>query len=395
MNTGNPTPLEIGMTGTLGGQSYAVTARLVLEMEEEGETYHWNEYVLSGADGRTATLVHEPVEVGFVLRLFTLFDPELPLTVEQAGLITVGQEVDLGDGPIRVTLVDESRVVHVEGRPPDWIERGDQARYFNAEEGRRRIVVSWTGGEIEFYRGMDIPYAVMASGFGIERVASEPAGTSSASQPLGVGYGLIAMGVLLAAVVIVGVVLMMDGPHGEPSSKPVVAPPPVEAPRPLSTELKVGGSASIHGQRYQVLGRDSLEVAVVGRNYACSRFIVRGQDGRERWLLHGLRGTKSEWHLLAPSELSQPMSPAQAAVKVEGQALSVDGFDCKIERLFLDQVTGSEGATVSSVASEKRHYHFLAQSGQDYLLASWGAEEVRFHRGILLGSKPEVFLPNE
>jgi len=57
----------------------------------------------------------------------------------------------------RVTLVDESKVYWVEGRPPEGVELGDIANYFNALAGNRMYVVSWTGPEVEVFQGMDLP----------------------------------------------------------------------------------------------------------------------------------------------------------------------------------------------------------------------------------------------
>lgn len=41
--------------------------------------------------------------------------------------------VDITGKPMRVTCVDESRVLQIEGEAPEGVEVGDIAHYFNAE----------------------------------------------------------------------------------------------------------------------------------------------------------------------------------------------------------------------------------------------------------------------
>ena len=41
MGHANPSPLRVGMTGMFAGKRYEITARVVMGVEEEGETYYW------------------------------------------------------------------------------------------------------------------------------------------------------------------------------------------------------------------------------------------------------------------------------------------------------------------------------------------------------------------
>ena len=52
------------MTGAFVGKNYRIAGRIVLSMEESGETYYWNEFHLIGDDGKCATLVFEQTENG-------------------------------------------------------------------------------------------------------------------------------------------------------------------------------------------------------------------------------------------------------------------------------------------------------------------------------------------
>ncbi len=64
MSFANPTPIRIGMTGTFCGNRYRVAGRVVMGMEEDGETYYWNEFNLVNTEGESATLVYEEGEHG-------------------------------------------------------------------------------------------------------------------------------------------------------------------------------------------------------------------------------------------------------------------------------------------------------------------------------------------
>jgi hypothetical protein len=52
MNSANPTSVQIGMAGAFVGIRYRVVGRVVMGMEEAGETYYWNEFNLVGDNGQ-------------------------------------------------------------------------------------------------------------------------------------------------------------------------------------------------------------------------------------------------------------------------------------------------------------------------------------------------------
>ena len=97
--------------------------------------------------------------------MFTLFEPEFVMTAEDAATKRVGDELNLDGHDVRVTLVDETRVYHIEGEAPEGVELGDVAHYFNAESGSRMVVASWTGDEVEYYRGVTVSADRIASAF--------------------------------------------------------------------------------------------------------------------------------------------------------------------------------------------------------------------------------------
>src|SRR5688572_12689398 len=64
MSHDNPTPLRIGTSGTLNGWRVQVAGRLVMSMQDRGQTWYWNEFHLLDEAGTSATLVFEETEDG-------------------------------------------------------------------------------------------------------------------------------------------------------------------------------------------------------------------------------------------------------------------------------------------------------------------------------------------
>src|SRR5512140_1847742 len=113
MSFRNPTKLQLGMEGKLLGKHYRVAGRVVMGMEDEGQTYYWNEFNLLSDEDDSATLVYEETEKGGEWRLFTYFDPQFPITAEDAATRRVGDQLNLDGTDVSVTLVDKSRVYYI------------------------------------------------------------------------------------------------------------------------------------------------------------------------------------------------------------------------------------------------------------------------------------------
>src|SRR5882672_9898558 len=96
------------------------------------------------------------------------FEPENPMSAKDAASKRVGDQLNLEGTEVRVTLVSESRICHIEGEGAEGEEVGDIAHYFNAQGGNTKIVVSWTGEEVEFFRGMNISYATVKTSFNLQ-----------------------------------------------------------------------------------------------------------------------------------------------------------------------------------------------------------------------------------
>ena len=185
MSLANPTRLRLGMQGTFSGKTYRLVGRVVMGVDDGGEIYYWNEFNLEASDGGGATLVFEDTERGGEWRLFTMFEPEYPMTAVDAATKHVGDRLNLTDTEVRVTLRGTSRVYRIEGKAPEGIKVRQYAKYFNAEAGNLMQVVSWTGDEVEYYDGETLSRRAVETAFNLPRAAFSSLSGSGVSNWLG------------------------------------------------------------------------------------------------------------------------------------------------------------------------------------------------------------------
>ena len=85
---------------------------------------------------------------------------------------SIGDRLTIDYTSVCVSLVDESRIYFIEGKAPEGMEVGDVAHYFNAESGNTMIVVSWTGDEVEYFRGINLKRDAVTQAFGIKEYSA-------------------------------------------------------------------------------------------------------------------------------------------------------------------------------------------------------------------------------
>jgi len=363
-----------------------VAGRVVLGMEEAGETYYWNEFNLVGNDGKSATLVYEETERGGEWRLFTLLEPLKPMTVGEAAAKRVGDSVVFDDRLMRVTLVDESRVYHIEGEAPEGVEVGDVARYFNAGAGTGMVVVSWTGNEIEFYRGLDLPPGAVAAAFGLPAERLRRASHSNFASPASSGWlGRLAGGFL--AVVILVVVYASC----RTSRQRAVPVKPKTPPAPLS----IGAAGILNGTTYRIGGLSLVEMAQVGLLYDRHEYQLFGEDGSRGLLVYGWRPGANTWLWLTPIQPRPPLSPQQAAAQRVGDRVDLDGVTTSVTELFRSTIRQVQSLEMSDLTNGAVLYGFTARSGSNLFLARWQESGITFYRGRILPAKEvsDAFTP--
>jgi hypothetical protein len=380
MSFHNPTPIAIGMVGTFLGKRYRVAGRSVMGVAEEGETYRWNEFNLLNDEGGSVTLVYEETDGGGEWRLFTLFEPQHPMTAQEAATKLVGDTVNLDGTPVRVTLVDESRVDYIEGEAPEGEDVGDVARYFNADAGDQLLVASWTGDEIEFYRGVNLPRETVMSAFGLRdetppRSSFQPRDRDSSSLA---GWAMK----IVVLILIVGIYFAAYSSCGLTRRRTAAA----QAPAPVAP-LAVGSMGGLDGRDYRIAGHSTVEIAKVGLRYERHEYQLVDQNGDKALLVCGSKPGDDEWLLFKPFQPATPLTPQQAAAKCSGDKLELDGYLAQVTELFRATIRRMDNVEQTDVTAGTVFYCFRAQSSSAVFLARWNERGIAFYRGKALPAK--------
>ena len=378
MSLANPTQLRIGATGNLEGLDYRVVGRVVMSANVSGETYYWNEFNLETGFGENVTLVYEETERGGEWRLFTLFEPEYPMNAGDAATKRVGDPLNLDGTDVHVTLVDKSRVCRIEGKAPEGVEVGDVANYFNAETGSTMIVVSWTGDEVECYRGMTLARGIVEKAFKIaEPVLSNFTLTQTQDDAGSKLSNIIIVVAVLAVVFFVSVPSCNLIAPRAPAVKIFSAPP---------SPLKIGGSGRLNGHNYRIAGHDIVDIAEVGLRFERHEFQLSDDDGHPALLVCGLKPNAKEWSLFTPLHPLVPLTPQQAGTVHLGETVNVDGVIAPVTELFRSTARRAGDSTLPE-ADSLVTYGFSGQTGGTLLLARWNQIGITFHEGKLLTDK--------
>lgn len=382
MSLANPTSLRVGQRGAFQGWQVTITGRVVLSVEIEGETYYWNEYILTGENGANGTLVHEEGEDGPEWKLFRMFEPAAPLTASEAARLRVGDKVNLTGSPIAITLVDESVVRLIEGTPPEGVERGDVAHYFNADTGRSMLVVSWTGDEIEFYEGHDLPEDLVMKGFGLTSVQPARSALPAAGSKKG-GVGCILT--LLAGILVVFLgISAFQAYKSSRSEAKQVRPERFMAPLPL------GASGTLEQRNYTVAATASLTIGRTSGADTDSEYLLRAENGDSALLMRGLLvGPVNLWHLFTPvasATISPALDPYAAAALTKNARINLGARSYQVDQIHLAKVDSQQGGETAAATWPPLQYAWLARGhdtgeSEDWLLARWTEAGIAFYRG--------------
>ena len=374
MSFANLTPINLGMTGTFADHTYRVAGRVVMGMKEAGEIYYWNEFNLLGADGPSATLVQEVTEYGVRWRIFTLFDPQNPISAPEAAAKSVGDTINLDGHALNITLVDESRVYFIEGQAPEGVEVGDVARYFNAELRDVMIVVSWTGDEVEFYRGLDLPRSAVAAGFGlgVEKMGPSLPLSSATSKPASQSW------VPKLVIAVFALVFFINwGPSCRSSFQRAA---PVK-PKLAASPLAVGAEGRFGDTVWRIAGHAVVEVASVGRLFDRHEYHLADAAGNKALLVHGSVLDASDWILFTPFQPVTPLTAPQAAALRLGDRLDVDGTIARVSSHVLATIRLVDGEVPPEVTNGAMFYGFRAEAGTRPILARWNKTSLTFYQG--------------
>jgi hypothetical protein len=305
------------------------------------------------------------------------------MTAAEASARRVGDTVTLDGNPARITLVDQSRVYHIEGVAPEGVEVGDVANYFNVDTGTRMLVVSWTGNDIEFYEGLDAPAESVADAFNLPRettpgsagfvaAAAPAAGSGMSGRPRAVVRFVLA---IFGAASLFSIYSCFSGPR---ISVRGFDPSPKQAAPALRLPTGVQGAFAQH--TYVVDAHALVEIARVAGRHDRREYQLRDEADRAAVLVNGLSGGSKEWHLFTPAPVPDGFTPFDAAMKRKGAPVNIDGRTFPITDLFQATVSPADLDAGQADAGSVQ-YGFVARDADAWLIGRWTETEIQFLLG--------------
>lgn len=382
MSFENPTRLRLDMRANLGGRNYQVVGRTVMGEEEDGKTYYWNEFNLEDASGLEATLVYEETEYGAKWRLFTLVEPENPITAAEAAAKQVGDWLNLTGTSLMVTFQGSSKIYQIEGQAAEGEKLGDVAKYFNAEAGGALLVVSWTGDEVEVYNGLNLAPGVIATAFNLPLEPGRAAKIFSAlndspSPQYNSGQKFMLQIGILAAVFLLVLLVAGRGCSTSYEAAPVVKISPGGPP------LAAGETGTLFEKHYRVATHAVVEIAKVGACWEEHEYELADDYGFKSLLVCGRLGSQ-EWIHYEPFISPAAPTAKQAGATPAGGTVNLDGETFRVNELFLTTVESADGEASDGLKKGAITYGYGGAGQNSRLLARWNDAGVQFFRGQVI-----------
>ncbi len=373
MKLDNPTRVRIGMSGVFDGRTYRVKGRSVLGIMEGGVIYDWNEFNMVADGGEFATLVYEETQDGRHWRWFELFEPQTAITAEEAAQKRADDLVVIDGVALHVTRVDHSRVYHVEGEPPEGEHAGSVADYFNAEAAGELFVVSWTGDEVEYYRGSNLSKSAVASAFGLS-------GAELVKFNL-LGGGRFLSPASLKAVVIAALAVGLVVLIGQ-SFRSSVRPPATMHFAAPSTHLAVGSTGHLAALDYRVVSHAVTQIAEVGFSFDRHEFRLQDEFGNPALLIYCSKPKAKDWTLFTPLQPDNSLTPPQAGSLRLGQIVNLGQESAPVAGLFHERMVRVESQeNWPGVQDGAVFYGFTARTNADLFLVRWNTTTIEFVHG--------------
>lgn len=383
MSYENPTRLRIGMHGVFAGKDFRIVGRVVMGVEVDGENYFWNEFNLTAATGENATLVFEGTEHGGEWRLFTEFEPDYPLTADDAAQKQVGDELNLTGADVRVTLVQTSHVFRIEGLAPDDLKVGSEANYFNAEARDVMQVVSWTGAEVEYYNGIKLSPNAVDAAFRLPRQQTvrfgKRLGGASALDGSGDGDSLGTGKFLFIFGIIIFIFFITFGWGCFHSTSYEAAP--VKRISAALPPLTVGSTGIFDGKNFRITAHAIVEIATVGVIYERHEYELTDDLGLAVLLVCGENPGAKDWTLFTPLTPLVPPTAAQSAAQKIGDTVNVDGVTATIRELFQSTIRQMDNAAPTVWHLGDVRFGYAASGERQSLLVRWDNQNIRFFHG--------------
>ena len=332
----------------------------------------WDEYHLELADGTAPTLVYE----SGLWKRFALFEPTASLNARDAGEVSVGEEITVGGFSAKVTYVGASRVVYIQGRAPEGYRIGSEADYFNAVAGSDMLVVSWTGEEVEYYRGRLLPRGTVEHAFRLP----EPSLLSRFWAGSGGFDSWFESAARLGGTVVVFLIFIaiLVAKERTPTGGTAAPPPPVA---PSAARLPLRAQGRLLGRLYALSGHQLVDVADPAGRFGRHEYDLIDDQGGRALLVQALDRNPHQWTLFAYQAGPSPMRPVEAAAYAAGSRINVAGTDAIVRQLFIYRTLALDGDVPASEHIGGIRYGFVAETKDGSLLARWSATEIETFLG--------------
>jgi hypothetical protein len=159
--------LRVGASGVLNGVQYKIDGHELVEIAEVGRRRQCHEYNLSGVDTNEVRLVCDTGPKGPVWLLYTLLQPEHPLTPLAAGAMHVGQNVQVDDSVAAIRELFRDTVRSTEGESVPVVKAGDIFYGFTGTMIVNDVLlVRWNETNIFYLQGASVPARTILAAFG-------------------------------------------------------------------------------------------------------------------------------------------------------------------------------------------------------------------------------------
>lgn len=372
----NPTALTIGQEGAIFGDRATVVGRSVLK---SADGYRWDEYHLKLANGAATTLVYE----SGIWKRFDLFDPDTALSARDAAGQGVGDSVTLRGRTAFISYVGQSRILYIEGKAPEGYRVGSEANYFNAEAMSQLFVVSWTGDEVEFYEGKNLPRGEVESAFGLPEPSLLARIFSGGSGGLDSWFEQDnrLLGTILVACAVFVFLFAQGVGSPAPTAEP---PPPVPAP---ALHLPGKAQGDLAGHHFVISGHRINEIAEMQGRFGRHEYDLVDEQGGHALLIERLAWDAHQWYLFGPASDSVKISPNQAATLKQGSIFTVDGRMATVRALFLCRTISWDGDVPPGARTGSVRYGFTAQTKDGWVLARWNEKDIEMRVGRILAER--------
>jgi hypothetical protein len=243
------------------------------------------------------------------------------------------------------------------------------------------VVASWTGAEIEFYRGRHLGGNAVAEAFQIPASSLGPGQFGSTGD--GSASGTSRMRWIGPAVAITVLLFMLAHAPASCRSRGRARPETIERAAAPACDFHPGDRGHLGGLDLRILSQARVEVAEVGRIHERHEFLLEAADGTRFLLLSGWAAPGGDWYFCREPDPRPRLNPAEAAALPRGAKVEVGGLTGTVTSLF--RCTGGtlEGLPAHGLLPSPGEIlsGLMARSGPDVLVARWDARNIRWHHG--------------